>query len=164
MAAAQAYRPTVSQYDGNGATRLRNTRTNSQQQQQQQQQPQQQQPHPHPHPQQSTAFTTTQGGSYAQPQSQQYSSGIGCSSNSGNGSTIAISTITNAPNLSRVRRTYIVPLSLYSIHFFSFGRKEVRYEAIYCTHKLTHKKSVKPGKNVLQICPINNRFKKNPIF
>lgn len=118
MAAAQAYRPTVSQYDGNGATRLRNTRTNSQQQQQQQQQPQQQQPHQHP--QQSTAFTTTQGGSYAQPQSQQYSSGIGCSSNSGNGSTIAISTITNAPNLSRVRRTYIVPLSLYSIHFFFF--------------------------------------------
>lgn len=95
MAAAQAYRPTVSQYDGTSATRLRTTRTNSQHQLHQQQQQQQQQ---------STANTTTQGGQCSQPQSQQYPSSIGCSSNSGNGSTIAISTITSAPSLSRVRR------------------------------------------------------------
>ena len=93
MAAAQAYRPNVSQYEGSSATRLRNTRTNSQHQQQQQ----------------STASTTTQGGSCSQPpQSQQYASNIGGSSNSGNGSTIPISTITSAPGLSRVRRIRVL--------------------------------------------------------
>lgn len=87
MAAAQAYRPNVSQYEGTGATRLRTTRTNGQNQQQQ-----------------STVITTTQGGSCSQPHLQpHYTSGMGCSSNSGNGSTIPISTITSAPSLSRVR-------------------------------------------------------------
>lgn len=142
MAAAQAYRPTVSQYDGNGATRLRNTRTNSQHQQQQQQ---------------STTITTTQGGSCTQQQSQQYASSIGGSSNSGNGSTIAISTITNAPSLSRVRRT-----SFFHSTFFSRGTKKDMRRFITLTHM--KKKTQTREKRTLQICPINNRFNKRIQF
>lgn len=84
MAATQAYRPTVSQYEGTGATRLRINRPITQ-------------------PSQMTVITTTQSGSNSPPQSQQYPNMMSCSSNSGNGSTVGISTITSAPNLSRVR-------------------------------------------------------------
>lgn len=152
MAAAQAYRPTVSQYDGTGATRLRTTRTNSQQQLQHQYQHQQQQ-----------STTTQGGGSCTQPppppqSHQQYSSSIGCSSNSGNGSTIAISTITNAPSLSRVRRTctYVHFIHTNFPSFFSafaLGRKEERYGAI-CQKKNVRCKFVQ---SIIDL-------EKNPIF
>lgn len=136
MAAAQAYRPTVSQYDGNGATRLRNTRTNNSQHQQQQ----------------STVNTTTPGG----PCSQQYASNIGggggCSSNSGNGSTIAISTITNAPSLSRVR--WFDALSFFLPIFCC-------QNVFVCTRRCSYEQIVilypqKDQKNRLQTCPIND--------
>lgn len=85
MAGTQAQRPTISPHEGTSATRFRTNRTTAQHSQ-------------------STVITTTQSGSNSQLQlqSQQYANTIGCSSNSGNGSTIAISTITTAPHHSRV--------------------------------------------------------------
>ncbi|XP_055303328.1 Kv channel-interacting protein 4 isoform X2 [Sitodiplosis mosellana] len=81
MAGTQAQRPTISQHEGTSATRLRTNRTNAQHSQ-------------------TTVITTTQSGPNSQ--SHQYANTIGCSSSSGNGtSTIAISTITTAPNPSR---------------------------------------------------------------
>lgn len=85
MAGTQAQRPTISQHEGISATRLRTNRTNAQ------------------HSQTTVITTTTQSGSNSQLQC---ANTIGCSSNSGNGSTIAISTITTAPMHSRVSRIY----------------------------------------------------------
>lgn len=83
MAGTQAQRPTISPHEGTSATRFRTNRTTAQHSQ-------------------TTVITTTQSGPNSQLQSQQYANTIGCSSNSGNGSTIAISTITTAPHPSRV--------------------------------------------------------------
>lgn len=82
MAGTQAQRPSH-QHEGTSATRLRTNRTNAQHSQ-------------------TTVITTTQSG--PNPQSHQYANQIGCSSSSGNGSTIAISTITTASNPSRVSK------------------------------------------------------------
>lgn len=91
MAGTQAQRPTISQHEGTSATRLRTNRTNAQQQQ---------------HSQTTVITTTTQSGSNSQLQTQQHVNTIGCSSSSGNGSTIAISTITTAPIPSRVSKIH----------------------------------------------------------
>lgn len=95
MAATQAYRPTVSQYEHNsGATRLRTNRTYAQQSQ-------------------TTFITTTSSGPISQLQSPQYVNAIGCSSNDGNGSTIGISTITSAQSSNRVSKWATVVISFY---------------------------------------------------
>lgn len=111
MAGTQAQRPTISQHEGTSATRLRTNRTNAQHSQ-------------------TTVITTTQSG--PNPQSHQYANQIGCSSSSGNGSTIAISTITTAPNQSRVSKKKIplLQFSKQSVQFHIHTEKKVNFDRI----------------------------------